>query len=316
MAMQGDVDQAAEQRRARIAWYYFVGGLTQQEISNRLGLTRARVNRILAACRADGMVRVEIHSPFARAVELEHALVTRFGLTEAVVAPVPDDPETLQQSIGHAAAGYVASLARPGMTLGVGWGQTLGQCVNVLRSPPMPGMTVVSLMGGLTRGSSHNTFELASRYAEAFGAESLHLAAPIYVEGAAVRQTLLSTDPLRQVQERALAADLAVISVGDLSGQSLLCRVDTVASVVDELRQAGAVGDVLAHFLDAEGREVDHPLNRRAMAMAPDGLRRIGHTVAISGGAHKVPILRAVLTAGYINALVTDEATAQRLIEG
>lgn len=27
-------------------------------------------------------------------------------------------------------------------------------------------------------------------------------------------------------------------------------------------------------------------------------------------------ILRAVLAAGYLNALVTDEATAQRLIEG
>ena len=312
--MRADSDQAAEQRRARIAWYYFVGGLTQQEISDRLGLTRARVNRILASCRTDGMVRVDIRSPYARAVELEQALADRYGLRDAVVAPVPDDPDTLQQSIGHAAAGYVAELAHPGMTIGVGWGRTLGHCVNVLHSPALPGVTVVSLMGGLTRGSSHNTFELASRYAEVFGAESLHLAAPIYVEDPEVRRTLLATAPLRQVQERAQTADLAIVSVGDVSAQSLLCRVDAVSGLLDEIRQAGAVGDILANFLDAEGRVVDHPINRRAMAVAPDTLRQIGHTVAISGGAHKVPILRAVLTAGYLNALVTDEATAARLV--
>ena len=74
--------EASERLRARIAWYYFVGGLTQQDISQRVGLTRARVNRILASCRADGMVRVDIRSPHARCVELEQALVARRGLTD------------------------------------------------------------------------------------------------------------------------------------------------------------------------------------------------------------------------------------------
>ena len=313
--MQGDPDHTSEQRRARIAWYYFVGGLTQQEISDRLGISRARVNRILAACRADGTVRVDIQSPYARCVALEQALSASYGLREAVVVPVPDDPDSLQQSIGHAAAAYVAGIVAPGMTLGVGWGRTLGHCVNVLRGPVCDGMTVVALMGGLTHGSSHNTFELASRYAEAFGAESLHLASPIYVDDPVVRETLMTTHPLRAVRDRARAADVAIISAGDLSDQSLLCRVDSVASLLPALRAQGAVGDILGHFLDAQGQVIDHPINHRAMAMTPDGLRQIGHSVAMSGGAHKVPILRAVLTAGYLDAIVTDETTAARILD-
>ena len=41
-----------EQLRARIAWYYFIAGLTQQEISDRLGIARARVNKIVGQLRA------------------------------------------------------------------------------------------------------------------------------------------------------------------------------------------------------------------------------------------------------------------------
>jgi DNA-binding transcriptional regulator LsrR (DeoR family) len=37
----------AAEVHARVAWYSYVGGLTQQEIANRLGLTRSRVNRLV-----------------------------------------------------------------------------------------------------------------------------------------------------------------------------------------------------------------------------------------------------------------------------
>ena len=42
---------SGDQLRARIAWYYFVAGLTQQEISDRLGIARARVNKIAGQLR-------------------------------------------------------------------------------------------------------------------------------------------------------------------------------------------------------------------------------------------------------------------------
>ena len=309
-------DAATEQLRARIAWYYFVGGLTQQEISNRLGLTRARVNRILATCRADGIVRVEIESPFARCVALERQLSHRYGLRDAIVVPVPNDASSLQQTIGHAAASYLVDLIRPGMTLGVGWGRTLRQCVNVLPSTPAPGSTVVSLMGGLTRGSGHNTFEVASQYAEAMGAEARYLAAPIYAADEAMRETLLGNEPLADVYQRARHADVALVSVGDLSDQSILCRVDAVHPELESIRALGGVGDILAHFLDADGRLLDHSLNRRAVSVRPTELGDVGCVVVASGGPHKDAILRAVLGQSYIHVLVTDEATGERLVAG
>ena len=64
IAIPGEIeikqDTSEAQIQARVAWYYYVGGLTQQEIADRLGLTRNRVNRIVGQARADGLVRIEV----------------------------------------------------------------------------------------------------------------------------------------------------------------------------------------------------------------------------------------------------------------
>ena len=69
----------------RLAWLYFVGGLTQAEVAAQLGITRLRVNRGLAAARARGLARVELDSPFAAALDLQAQLVARFGLRDALI---------------------------------------------------------------------------------------------------------------------------------------------------------------------------------------------------------------------------------------
>lgn len=80
-------DFNAQQTRARVAWLYFIGGMTQQEIADQLGLTRLRVNKILGQIRTDGSVVVDIRLPMADCIDLEHKLKERFGLEGACVTP-------------------------------------------------------------------------------------------------------------------------------------------------------------------------------------------------------------------------------------
>ncbi len=77
---------------------------------------------------------------------------------------------------------------------------------------------------------------------------------------------------------------------------------------------AGAVGDVIGHFIDAEGREVDHPMNRRTVAVSLDDLRRIRRVVLAAGGGHRLQVIRGALRGRLAHVLVTDEATAQALV--
>jgi lsr operon transcriptional repressor len=74
-----------DQQRIRVAWLYIVAGLTQEQIGRRLGLARARDNRLLANSRGDGTVPFHIRSKLASTIELEQLLIDRYGLARAVV---------------------------------------------------------------------------------------------------------------------------------------------------------------------------------------------------------------------------------------
>ena len=279
-----DVLGADEQRRTRIAWLYHVEGLTQVDIAALLGISRVKVVRDLQICRQTGLVQIQINGRLAGCVALERALAKRYGLSQ---------------------------------TLGIGWGRTLHWSVRALRRRDLPGLTVVSLLGGIGRGSEINTYETASRVAETLGAQCYYLAAPTFASTEELRDMLLAQDGLREVLDRARRADVAVVSVGSLGPESTNRQLGLFdGREADLLLSLGAVGDLLGTFLDAAGQPVDHPLNRRAVGLPVTDLRSLPMRVLASGGPAKTTMIRAVLAGGYVNALITDERTAERLASG
>jgi DNA-binding transcriptional regulator LsrR (DeoR family) len=170
-------------------------------------------------------------------------------------------------------------------------------------------------MGGLTRGSGANTFEVATEFARTLGAACYYVPAPIYVPSVESRSTLLTNYGLADVMRRAREGDIALVAAGDLSGRSLLAATSLIVENLTGLKAAGAVGDLLGSFLDEYGRVVDHPLNARVMALPLDGLRAYPTSILASGGEHKLPVIRAVLNARYVRRLVTDEVVAEALAQ-
>lgn len=299
--------------QSRAIWYYYVGGMTQQEIADRLGLTRLKVNRIVGQARSEGLVHIEVRAPLARCVALEERLKHRYGLDEVSVVPNVPDPDVLQQMIGEAAARMLTPRFRNGVALAVGWGRTLSAAVRTLRPRRLMDASVTSLMGGLTRGSGANTFEVATQFAQTLGADCHYVVAPIYCPSSESRSTLLTHYGLADVMRRARGGDVALVSVGDLTSRSLLASTHIVSENLPDLRAAGAVGDLLGTFLDEYGRPVDHPLNERVMALSPAELKAYPASILASGGDNKFSIVRAVLNAGYVRSLATDESVAERL---
>lgn len=308
------LDGEAAYVRARVAWYYYVGGLTQQDIANRMGLTRLRVNRIVRQLREDGSVEIDIRLPIAGCVALEEKLKARYGLAEVRVVPTVDDDADLQRVIGEAAGTMLDPLLIDGQGFGVGWGRTLSATRRRISPRRFPRSWVATLMGGLTRGSGTNTFEVSTAFAKVLGAECYYLAAPIYFPTAESRSELAAHYGIAEALRRARLTDLALVSCGDMSTRSLLVATQTVTEHFAGLREAGAVGDLLGVFLDAEGRPVDHPLNQRVMALSPAELKAIPRSILASGGIHKAAIVRAVLSGSYVRSLVTDESCAEAIL--
>jgi DNA-binding transcriptional regulator LsrR (DeoR family) len=311
-----DLLSADEQRRTRVAWLYYVEGLTQAEIADRLAISRVKVVRDLQIGRQTGLVQIQINGRLASCVALERSLERRHGLRQAVVVPTPTDAAHLPATLGVALGSWLSERLGAGQTLGVGWGRTLHWSVRALRRREVPGLTVVSLLGGIGRGSELNMYETASRVAEALGAECYYLAAPALASSQDLRDMLVRQPGVRDVIERGRRADIAMVSVGTLDAAATNRRIGLLAPEdAAALEAMGAVGDLLCTFVDAAGRPVDHVLNRCAVGLPVTDLTQVPAAVLASGGIEKVPILRAALAGGYVNHLITDERTAEALSE-
>jgi DNA-binding transcriptional regulator LsrR (DeoR family) len=304
-----------EQLATRAAWLYFVAGLTQAQIGKKLGLNRTRVNRLLAQAREQGLVQITIAGRLASCVDLEERLKAQYHLQDAVVVPTPPDQAMIPQVIATAAGAALSARLKDGMSVGVGWGRTLRHSIQSVPRRALHRFSVVSLMGGLTRGAAMNPYETASHLADTVGAQCYYVAAPALTDTELTRDLLMAQPMLKEVFEKAEAVDLAFASVGELAHGNTMSRLGLVSRTdVDELLEAGAVGDICARWIDNEGRLVDHPLNSRVVAISHEQLLKIPCVMIASGGKLKTPALRGVLKGGIADVVITDEETAKAVL--
>ena len=102
----------------RAAWLYYEAGLNQQEAPLRLGVTRARVNRLLRQARETGVVSIAVNERDLGLLKVEEALCKRYGL-ESCIATVPLGAQALERDqnaalrlVGAAAARLLLGCAR------------------------------------------------------------------------------------------------------------------------------------------------------------------------------------------------------------
>jgi DNA-binding transcriptional regulator LsrR (DeoR family) len=89
---------------------------------------------------------------------------------------------------------------------------------------------------------------------------------------------------------------------------------------LDMLTAAGAAGDFAYLFFDAAGTLVPGPATAPQAIIPASTMRTLAkradaRIMLVAGGAEKLAPMRATLTLGLANMVVTDTETAERLLE-
>ncbi len=302
----------------KVSALYYLRHHTQQEISERLRVSRPTVSRLLREARDLGYVQITVASPRGLHLDLETNLEEMFKLqtVRIVESAAGQSVDLLRRQLGAAAAHYLARSISPGETIGMAWGSTLSAMVNAMVPLPTAGTRVVQILGGLgPPDAPEYGGELVRRLAQLLDAQAVLLPAPGVVATSAVRDVLRKDPHVRAAMNELDSLDTVFIGLGSLASNEVLNDGHTLSKQAKkELLARGAVGDVALRFFDTHGNPVRTVLDDRILGITTEQLRNVDRVVAVAGGADKVTAIAAALEAKIVDVLITDRATAEALI--
>jgi DNA-binding transcriptional regulator LsrR (DeoR family) len=306
-----------------VASLYYELNQNQQQIAERLEISRSSVSRLIKEARDRGVVEIRIHKPVYRDYQLEKGLLDTFGLHDAYVLLTNADmrEEQALAGVGKLAAGYlervIGSLA-PGSSIGIAWGTGVHAAVSLLAEDRTRQIDVVQILGSV--GAPNPLIDgpdLARMLAAKLGGRHYDLHAPVLVEQLGLRDLLKQEPSVHDGLQRARSVGLAITGIGTVREEAAsFLRAGHLSSAgLAELRAQGIVGETVGRFFDREGRDDSYAINQRIMGITLEELRRIPRVVAVARGLPKAESILGALRGRTLNLLATDDLTARAVLE-
>ena len=302
------MDEQTYALATKAAWYYYMEDNTQAQIAEVMGISRAKVIRLLEEARTQGIVQFSFRKNDSQRISAEQLLIDRFGLKDAFVVPTPLDSSAINQSIAQSAAHYVSDHLREDGYLNIGYGDTVSRMLGFLAKNREESLNVVSLTGGVS-------YYLPTVGTTAYSMRLFLTPSPLVVSSRQVRDALLDEKSLQDVSTMTEYADMSGVGIGAaVEGATVLRNGILNEGELTVLKMQGAVGDVLNHFMDKDGNLIQTEIEDRVISTDLDKLRQLKNVVGVAGGKDKVTAIKAVLNGGYLNVLITDSDTAAELL--
>lgn len=302
------MDEKTYTLATKAAWFYYMENYTQHQIAEAMGLSRAKVIRLLEDAKTDGIIQFNFRKDDSTRVSLEKNLIAAYGLNDTFVVPTPLNEAALTHTISRAAALYVSDHLRPGGYLNIGYGDTVSSMLGYLAKEHEDPINVVSMTGGVS-------YYLPSVSSTAYAMHLFLIPSPLIVSSSEVRDALLGEKSIQEIYAMTEHADMSVVGIGAaVEGATVLRNGIIRESELAILKMQGSVGDVLNHFYDSEGNPITTEIENRTISTDIEKLRTMKNVVGVAGGPEKIAAIKAVLRGGYLNVLVTDSKTAEELL--
>ncbi|CCQ72159.1 sugar-binding transcriptional regulator [Magnetospira sp. QH-2] len=317
MAKKSDSDRSRLDDAARAGWLYYVAQNTQDEIAEKMGISRQSAQRLVALAMRERLVKFRLDHPIARCMDLAQRLKDRFGLEYCEVTLTDSTSDDPAMGIAQVAAAeiekYLKSEAPIVMALGTG--REMRGAVEQMSRMNCPQHKLVSLVGNLAPDGSASFNEVIMRIGDTTKAPHYPMAVPVVASSKEERDILCAQKPIRSNIALAQSADVAFVGIGELNDAPPL-RTDGFITPreLSDLRAAGGAGEIIGWAFDDQGVLIEGQTNDR-VASVPLSQPTAIPTIGVARGPSKVRAIRAALTGGRVTGLITDEATAETLVD-
>ena len=299
-----------EELTVKAAWLYFLARKTQQEISGILGISRMKVIRLLDRAKQTGVIKITMREDNIRRMSLENQIIETYNLKDSFIIPVSSSAiSEINNAVADAAAMYVSSRITPDTFINIGYGYTMGKTLNNLAKNVKNPISCISLTGGVS-------IYLPNTQSSIFNARLYLIPAPLLVSSNEMFHAIIAEDSVKEIMRMVSLASFTLIGIGGMNDGATILKTGFLSeNDFLYLKMQGAVGDILCHFFDKHGKIISSPFQDRLITTPLDVLKSLSNVIGVAAGKDKRDAIRGALALGYIDTLITDEDTAQWLIE-
>ena len=292
----------------KIAWYYYFENMTQQSVADTLGISRMRVIKLLDRARQTGIIQFRLRKDGETRMKLERGLMERYHLNDAFIVPSSLSKSQVNAAIAEAASMYISERLTENSFINMGYGDTPSRILNNLATMAERPITCVSLTGGVS-------YYLPDTRSNVFNAKLHLIPTPLLASSREMADAMRHEASVTEVSRMISLAQLTVVGLGAMHETATIFK----SGILNRndflyLQMQGAVGDLLSHFIDSEGRLIETPLEERLISTSLDKLKALKNVIGVAAGDVKVNAIRAALRGGYLDVLITDDHTAEILL--
>lgn len=302
----------------KIAYLYYVEGFTQTDISKKLGIYRTTVGRMLVRAKKYHIVEINIKGCDTKTFRLEDSLKEKYNLRDVIVVPNSDRESNQEKDHELAKAGlqYLKNIIKSDNVVGFSWGKVLKEMADFAKGSSNMDATFVPLVGGPSAANTeYHVNGIVYDLAKKFGSRSLFIDSSAVQPSEYVKKEIISSRYFRDIITYWDKLDIAFVGIGGpLNGNVSRWRDLLTKSDINLLKERHAIGDCCCTFYDRDGRILKGELLDRTIAIPLEKLAKAKSIVGIARSLTKAVSIDRFLRMNILNTLITDEETAQRII--
>ena len=299
---------------SQVAYLYFIEDISQQKISEKLGIYRTTISRLIKEAREKGIVEINVRDFDTKIYALETHFQMKYHLKFIQVVPTDliDSDQEKDEGISRAGAAFIKQRLEKNSIIGVSWGRTLAQTIGYIENRRNTHSVFVPIVGGPSHvNTRYHVNTLVYELARKFGGSSQFVNATVVQESKALKEGISQSKYFSELHDYWSRLDLAIVGIGGkLTVKASQWRDLITSDDYEDLEQREAIGDCCCRFVDRDGKVLKGSLYERTIGMDLTDLSRVPTSVGIARSKPKAKAILAMLKRGYINALITDEETA------
>lgn len=295
----------------KIVWLYYMDNMTQQDIAKKLNITRMKVLKLIEKAKEEKIIQFKIRSEGSSRMDLEEKIMNTYNLKDIFVVPTSSTDKN--ENIAKAAAQYIESRISENCYINIGYGDTVSKTINNLNFPSNKSVSLVALSGGMSFYTSSLAISNQNNISKSLPKIYL-IPSPLILSNPSLTREILQERSIREIMDMAKLACMTIIGIGGVNENATIFKHNMISKndlILLELKNA--VGDILSQFYDKNGNKIDCDLHNRLISIPLDMLNDMNNVIAVACGDDKLNSIKAALSKGYIDILITDEDTAKNL---